>query len=796
MSYPSGENISTELVAASSSQFDIRKFVYKLVGFLPWILLSVIICYSIAKLYLRYTPQLHRVAAYLLIKDNDEYSSDYEVLKELGVMPGNKEVQNQIDILESYQLAESVVDSLNLQLKFYLEGRIATSTLYGKNMPVAVNAIKNDTGIFKPALYKLFITEGNFTLQKGAEKQTHNYNDTFDLNGRKVFFSRNALVKPETGGYNLQIQERTSVAKSVKSAVTVVKMHDMGGIIEIAMLDQIPERAGDIINMLVIAYNTAGITDKNLVGNKANRFLAERVDTVALELDNLELKAEAFKRVNKINDISSLGNQYLTQTLNFDNLETDQNGQLQLLQSLEDVIAQSKNFSDIIPSNNGIDNVTLITLIQQHNSLVLEYQADLKVSTPKDPTLARLKNQITDIKSDIIKNIESIREGFRTRLSQITLKRSGYESLLASLPEKEREFLKLKRQIGVKEQLYLYLLQKKEETELSLVATINNTRVVDSAYDVGVVAPKSSQIIMFAIVIGIIIPVIIMLLIDFFDNKIADKKEIEEGTSVPIIGELSFGKGIKNTVAITKTRSAIAEQFRLVCANLQYLATGNSSKTVLVTSFMSSEGKSFTSVNLAGSLASMNANVLLLEFDLRKPKLSRYLELKPKYGITDYLVNEIPFSQLISTVPGKEHLDVITCGPVPPNPAELIQTERLEKLLHYARQHYKYIIIDSPPAGLVADSFLLGKYADITLFILRHRYSFKTTIKYIEKLYTEQKLNRLNIVVNGIKEPSGSAYTYGYGYGYSYGYNYAEGYYTDERRKSILGRLFSFFRSK
>ncbi len=792
MSYPVTENESTDIIAATGAQFDVKKFIYKLIGFLPWIILSVMLAYAVAKIYLRYTPQVHRVSANLLIKDNQETSPENTILRGLGVMPGSKELQDQIDILESYELAESVVDSLDLQFTILSQGRIASSVLYGKNAPFLIHTIKGDTANLLPGSYLMLLAPDKFTLQDGDKQTEHRYNDTFLLSGKRVIVTLNELVKTENSWYNLNITNKRTVALAISAAITVTKLHEMSGILEIAMLDQSPQRAIDIINTLIEAFNTASLNDKKIVGNKASQFLAERVSGVSDELDELEIRAEEFKRVNKIDDISTQGSFYLSQALEYDKQQGEQSGELELLSSLEKFIDGSKNYTDVIPSQYGLAEPTLLSLITQYNEAVLNYQEQLKISTQKDPILGRLKNQLSDLKSNILKNIESIRQSFLIKLNQAQGKRKGFESQFNAFPEKEREYLKLKRQIGVKEQLYLYLLQKKEETELSLVSTINDSRIVESAFDKGIVLPKADQVIMFCLLLGLIIPIVIMMLIDFFSNKIADRKEIEQGTNVPILGELAFNAGLKNRIIHSTSRSSLAEQFRLIGTNLQYIAPDKTCKSILVTSFMSGEGKSFVSVNLASSLAAGNAKVLLIEMDLRKPKLLKYLNTQPSLGFTDYIINNIPFDKLITRAENLPNVDVITCGPVPPNPTELLMHNRVKALFDFARENYNYIVIDSPPVGLVADVFLISKYVDITLFILRHKYSFKTTIQYIERLYAEQKLNALNIVVNGITDNAGLGYGYGYGYayGYGYGYHYGSGYYPDDPVPKRLRRLF------
>src|SRR6476620_9877334 len=392
MSYPVTDIENGEITTATGAQFDIKKFVYKLVGFLPWIIISVLVAYTIAQLYLRYTPKMHRVAANLLIKADEESSPDYNILRELGVSPGAREVQNQVDILQSYELSAAVVDSLNLQIKLLSEGRIASSTLYGKNAPVFIHNI--DTSEFLPSSYQLLLKDKEFLLIKGSEHAEHRYNDTFLLSGKLVSFERNPLVDEDPVGYTLIIQDKRQVAVALRHAITVTQTHDMGGIIEIAMLNESPQLAIDIINKLIEVFNIAALVDKNIAGYKATRFVAERVDTVSKELDDLELKAEAFKRANKITDISAAGTEYLSQSQSFDNLQAEQVGQLQMLEALEKFIKESKNFTDIIPYQYGITEPTLATLISKYNEQNQTYQEQIKISTEKDPIVGRLKNQI------------------------------------------------------------------------------------------------------------------------------------------------------------------------------------------------------------------------------------------------------------------------------------------------------------------------------------------------------------------------------------------------------------------
>ena len=511
------------------------------------------------------------------------------------------------------------------------------------------------------------------------------------------------------------------------------------------------------------------------------------------------MKSEVFKRANKLGDISTAGAGFLSSVLKSDEEKSIQLGQIQLLNALEKYVVNSNKYTDIIPATYSIGEPTLTRLIDAYNEAVLNLQNQIRISTEKDPTVDRLINNLIAVRGNILKNIKSIRESFFVKLATIDSTHNNFEELLASIPAKEREFLKLKRQIGVKEQLYLYLLQKKEETEISLTSIINNTKVIDKAMDQGVISPKTAQIRSFALMIGLLVPILVMLLIDFFNTRIIDRKMVEEGTNVPIVGELFFDKSKKSVVINSKSRSVLAEQFRLIRTNLKYFNVDSNNKLILVTSFMSGEGKSFLSINLANCLSASGSKVLLIEMDLRKPKFSKYLKLDNLYGLSDYIVGDIDFQKIIANHPLLENVDIINSGSIPPNPSELIMSKKMEKLLEKVKQEYDYVILDTSPVGLVADAFLLDKYADMSLFVLRHKYSYKTTIEYIERLFKEKRFNNLGIIVNGIVDSHGIGYGYGYGYSYGYGYgnNYSSGYYekgTGNKATGFINKALSIFR--
>ncbi len=794
MSYPVNTNDNEFAVPAASSQFDVKKFVYKIIGVLPWFIVSIVLCIVASKIYLRYTMPVSKISAFLLIKSQDDGgNSDYKTLKEMGLVTQNNDVQNEMDIIRSYSIMKRVVDSLHLNINIYREGRVTASPIYGEKSPFSIKVVEEEPDA-KPSGFKIALRENNFTITEKNSQKAYNYDQVFETDFGKLSIERNPNLKIDLNGYRVFFTDKEAETKKYKNAIDVRLTHDMGGIVEISMLDEIPERAVMIINKLIDVYNNAGLDDKNIASIRTIKFLNERIDTVARELNSVETNAQRFKTNNKINSISAEATSYLGQAVAVDNKKADQMAQIKVLESLENYLTTSKSGSDPIPSGLGIAEPTLISLITTHNTLVQERQRMALKSTESDPLLANLNAQIRDIKENILRNIKALKGGYNTNLDQVQSTYGNIEGKIAGLPGKEKELVNISRQINLKESLYLYLLQKREESQLSLASNINNTRLVDSAFNTGVIRPVPSQIQLFALLIGLAIPTLILVLRDFFNNKIGDRKEIEEGTTVPILGELSYEKNKQSIVIDNKSRTPISEQFRLIRTNIQYMAADKPVKTILLTSFMSGEGKSFVSLNLASSMSITGAKTVILEFDLRKPKLSKYLNVPGEYGISNYIIKDIPVENIIQKVPGNELIHVISSGPIPPNPAELLLSPRTGQLMKYLRENYDVIIIDTAPVGLVTDALLLEKFADLTMFVIRHKYSSKAVIPFVEKLNKEKKIKTLALVVNGIK--NNNSYGGGYGYGYGYGYSYGYGYYVQEKKKGFIENLLGGFGKK
>ncbi|MBU3714845.1 MAG: polysaccharide biosynthesis tyrosine autokinase, partial [Ferruginibacter sp.] len=446
--------------------------------------------------------------------------------------------------------------------------------------------------------------------------------------------------------------------------------------------------------------------------------------------------------------------------------------QEEILSGIESTLLKNPKQFEFVPSNSGLTNLTLNNLLQTFNQLLLDREKVRTNLGANNPNNLMLDEQLTNLRGNIIENISSIKRDIQTSKNALRSRELSLNQRLSSLPHKERQLIDIQRQQNVKQNLYLYLMQKREETALKLSIAVGNSRVVEPA-KLGVkFKPKPVVIWNLALLSGILLPILLIGIIKFFSNAIKNEEDIKSNTSVPIIGTLGWDKSKNSIILNDKTRSPISEMFRLMRANLQFIGEGINNKVIVLTSSASGEGKSFVCINLGLTLALTGKKVLLLELDMRKPKFFNYLNLKGSntQGITEYLVKDSVEWQSIITETGiHPKLFCSTCGPIPPNPSELILSSRFCDLINNLRNEFDYILIDTPPVGMVSDSLSLNNFADSTLYIVRYNKTLKSQLNIIENISAEKKMPRPYIVFNGVKFNK-RGYRYGYGYGYGYGY--------------------------
>jgi capsular exopolysaccharide synthesis family protein len=454
-----------------------------------------------------------------------------------------------------------------------------------------------------------------------------------------------------------------------------------------------------------------------------------------------------------------------------------------------------------VASNLGLEEPSLLSQIQEFNNLQLQRETLLKTTTRANPMLVDIETAIEKLRINILQNMKNIRSAQQMAFNNLLQKNKTAGNEISQIPAKEKQLLDITRRQKILEELYSFLLQKKLETSISSASTISNVKVIEPAMPTGVlVKPNKSSIYMIALFMGLLIPGAIIVLMEYLNDKVKSRDDIERNTSSPILGEVGHSEEKTSLVVSRTSRKFIAEQFRIIRTNLQYVLPKQDKVVILVTSSTSGEGKSFISTNVGAVMALAGKRTAIIEFDIRKPKIMTSLNLPKKTGITNYIIGKSSLEELMVPVPGYENLFVIPCGPVPPNPSELLLDNRLEEMMTRLKEEFDILIIDTAPVGLVSDTIMLGKYADVSLYVVRHNYTFKKQLTLLNEIYTNKRLPRLSIIINDIKAQSAYGRYFGYGgYGYTgYGYGYGTEYFEETKTQGgVMHKITQLFsRSK
>lgn len=773
----------------------IRVILQRYLPFWPLIIITILISLSAGYMYLRYTPKVYQSEGKILVKDDKKGVDASKVLEALDVFGEKKIVENEIEVLQSWPLMEAVVIKLRLYATIKYEGRIVDTELYKDDAPIKVIALQPDS-----------ISEiSNIPFNIDSKNNQIIINNKVYLSGQrvkiggvyyKIILNKKNKISDEKQ-YYLSLKPVYQVAKGIISGLEIESTAKQSTLIAVKLKSNHPVKAQHIINTLFEEYQIASLKDKNLAASNTLTFIEDRLDLVISELDSVENDIENYKSETGILDISEQSRFFLESLKKDDEQLNQLNIQLALLTDIENYVNGRGLNPGTVPSLMGINDATLLGLLTKLYDTELLYNRQEKVSGIKSDVLEQLRGDLYHLRKDILAILINIRKSLLTSKSKIEIEQSKSKNLIAKVPQKEKRLLQISRQQAIKNSIYTFLLQKREETAISYKSSVTDSRLIEPAVTNNApVSPVTRVIWLVALGAGVFIFVLIVFIIEQANNKVLFRREIEKSTKAPIIGELLQSDTKASAIIVQHgSRSLIAEQFKIIRTNLSYYATKNQSQTILVASSISGEGKSFIAINMAISYALLGKKVALLELDLRKPKVAQQLGIKSKFGITHYLTNRATVEDIIQTLPEYPELYVFPSGPIPPNPSELISSSKFVDLFNYLKECFDYIIIDSPPVGLVTDAQLLGSFADTTLYIVRHNYTPKVYLEMLNNLFSNQKLPSLSIVFNGIK-PRGinlyGQYGYGakYGYGSSYGSPYNAGYYTDSNTPKSLFKSF------
>jgi tyrosine-protein kinase Etk/Wzc len=780
--------------------FSPREFIFKYLKYAPWLIISLAVMMILAFLRLRYSTDIYAVQGSLLIKNDNSRGGSNEKFEDMFFFQSGTNLKNEIEILKSRPMVKRVVKKMGLQTQYINKGNIKSTLIY-KNTPLHLDIVEMKDTAAGFSLSVVILDENRFSMNEG--KITRNFGEIFDLGPNKIRILRteHSFKYFASNEFIISHMPLESAAGSIAGGLNVAQVSDYANILNVSYETPNSEMGKDIVNLLMEEYDTWNIEDKNKMAFNILRFIDERVDSLKQELEGIEENLKDFRERREVIDLAGQSTVFFN---NYEESEKEIMGvevKIKIADFLLDYLNKKENINLIVPPNLVLEDPTLGALITQYNQLQLERERSLQTIPEGNPYMQNLRVSIDRLRQDIITNITNTRQTFLIARSSLLGKSEKAQSMIRSVPGKGKQLLDIERQQNIKQELYIFLLTKKEETAISAASTISNSRIVEPAIASSVpIKPNRRSIYVAALLIGLAIPIGFVILKEYMNDKITTRLDVERITDAQIIGEVGHSDEGTALVVTQGNRRFIAEQFRIIRTNLQYILNNVHKPVVLITSSFSGEGKSFISTNMGAVMALSGKRTVILEFDIRKPKILSGLEIRRRVGISNYLVGSATLEELVVPVPNVENLFVIPCGPVPPNPAEMLLDPKIKTLFEYVRNQFDMVIVDSAPVGLVSDAVVLSQNADCTLFIIRQRYTFKKQIGLIDELYSNKKMPRISLLINDIKATAGYGGYYGYGgYGYGYGYGYGgsngSGYFDngEPKKKSVWKRVKKIF---
>ncbi len=780
-------------------EIDLREELEKYSKHWPWFVLGVIFCICLAFAYLKLTTPSYHTIASIIIKDEESKSpsSEMAAFADLGLLGGmgTNSIENEIGILKSKRMMTDVVKALNLNITYYDDEAIKSSELY-LNSPYFVQVLKIDEkqlaeftkGDANQFMLRNLSGEGLELVNTETENAFKGkFGQPMEIPFADIIVVENPDFTPseEEGIPSLRIRFSNiePVVLNYREKLQVNLTDKNSSLIELGMDDAVKTKAQDILDQLIFEYNREAIEDKNLVARNTASFIDERLQIINQELDSVETGKENFKEANRLTDIEAESEMFIENASEFNKREQELGTQLELANTMIDYL-KSDSKSDLLPANLGIEEEAVNSSIEEYNNLVLERNRILSGSTEKNPVVVRLNNQIEQIRGNVLASFERLRSNLRVAQQELERQGSVINSKISAVPAKERQYRGIERQQNIKESLYLFLLQKREENSLSLAVTAPKAKIVDRAYSsVEPVSPKPKIILLAALILGLLIPFLIIYLKQLLSNKVKSREDMEKVTrEIPVVGEIPRVSRKESEMIIQNDRSVLAESFRILHTNLQYLIINTAEKvrgnTIFVTSTVKGEGKTLVSFNLALTLANTGKKVLIIGADLRNPQLQRFEEDARHYtGVSDYLANDkLKLQDLVVSSKHHENLELLASGSIPPNPSELWRREKTGEMFKELEEMYDYIIVDTAPSLVVTDTFLINKWADITLYVVRAGYTEKKLLNFAVDSKKDGKLHDVSFVLNDVKWAN-------FGYGNKYGYAYGE------EKKSFFQKL-------
>lgn len=767
-----------------------------------WYILSIVLCCGVAYYYYAKTPLTYFRSATIIIKDPSN-KTQAAGLDRFDNYINKVNLANELLQFKSKNLMRTVVQRLDADVNYKIKTKLRYQELYS-DAPVKV--------VFKDVMQERHISfdltiDNKFAVTISNIEGIHeangsykfNLNKTYNFLGEKLSVISTPRMNNEWVGRTLHIEKLplTAAANIFRSNLGIRQEEDESSIITLSLKDNSGYRAEDVLNTLVTVYNEVALSDKNQVSINSANFINERLKIIASELGGVEDELLAYKVSNNIVNLSAATNQYSGKSEAYSNEAVEQEVQMKVAQYVKNYLADPSKSGELIPSNSGIDDSEIESQISQYNNLKLRRDRLIKESSEENPVVEEIDKAMHNLRQSVIRAVDN-------RIVSIDVKRKDAlhqhnlaQGQLSSIPIKERGMLSIERKQQIKESLYLFLLNKREENALSRAMADNNARVIDPAEGSHLpIAPEKGKIMLLGLLMGIAIPSLYFLCLMFLDTRIRSRKDLKDATTVPFLGEIPYDKELdksKNAGAATLVPmedDMLSEAFRILRSNLLFMAKKDKHQVITFTSFNEGAGKTFISRNLANALACSNKRIIMVDLDIRKRTMSYLFKGQQHVGLTNYLVDDIVSLEDIIHHDDDLNIDLIYAGHSAPNPAELLMDQRLDQLFEELRKHYDYIIADSVPVGVVADATICNRVSDLTLFVVRAGKLDRRQLPDLESLYEDAVLKNMAVILNGVDSKyRGYGYRYGYGYGYGYGHNYGYGEKHNSKKPTFFEKL-------
>ena len=770
----------------------------------PWFVASVLVCLIGAWVYLHFQTPVYQVSASIMIKDDKKGSGSTDLgnLGIGGVITSTQGIDNEIEVLRSKTILKEVVNNLELYITYYDEDEFPEKELY-QTSPVIVNLTAQEADKLPGSALLAMKLSPEGVLDVNLKVGLNEYNQRFEKlpavlptdAGTFGFALKDSLSGGQMEGHKGERHIRAvvsrpfGVAKGYQGALSIAPTSRTTSVAVVSLMNTNIQRARDFINKLMEMYNRNTNNDKNEVAEKTREFINERIKIIDEELGSTEDKLEAFKRNAGLTDISSDAQLAVSGNAEYEKRRVDNGTQINLVRDLIKYINNPLNEYELLPGNIGLSDAGLTTQIGRYNELIIERKRLLRTSTESNPMIVNLDTSIRAMKSNVQAAINGTLQGLLIVKADLEREAGRFSRRISDAPGQERQYVSIARQQEIKAGLYLMLLQKREENAITLAATANNAKIIDEPVATGgPLSPKPNMIYMIALVLGVGMPVGVIFLIGLTKFKIEGRGDVEKLTRLPIVGDVPLTNEKAGSIAVFENQNTLmSETFRHIRTNLQFMLE-NDQKVILVTSTVSGEGKSFISSNLAISLSLLGKRVIIVGLDIRKPGLNKIFNIPRKeQGITQYLSNpEKNLMDFVQPSDVSKNLYILPGGTVPPNPTELLARDGLDKAIEILKKNFDYVILDTAPVGMVTDTLLVGRVADLSVYVCRADYSRKAEFTLINELAADNKLPNICTIINGLdlkKKKYGYYYGYGkygkyYGYGKRYGYGYGYGEHT------------------